>query len=312
MPVPLAALGAAAARSTALKKGAGGSGNQIQKGIQAAGDRSRNAKRGSGIARDKARQSKMIADRRQNPINSNIGRSPHPPPNPSGKNPDSLAGRKAALARSQSGPLLSRPEAQSQSGDTDEEREGESDQEGTLASLRRTALAAKAKSGEEDGNKQAQRKGVDAATEEAQKAAKKLAKQAIPRGASFIANTLASALNLGTYGIALIVTFLVYLFSLGWLNVEMILGGWVFKGKHPIISPLQWSPIPMPIDNNPKTNSIFLTACVLAADLVLIILAITVLTTVLLIIFIFMDIVGAISTFGVSIIKDIGQMLGFN
>lgn len=92
--------------------------------------------------------------------------------------------------------------------------------------------------------------------------AKNMAKQMIPRGASFVANGIASVLNIGTAGVSLIFTIFIYVFSLGYLNAQMFFGK-----KNSLIGELSWAPIPMPIDKNAN----ILKGLILMADLLLII-----------------------------------------
>ena len=81
---------------------------------------------------------------------------------------------------------------------------------------------------------------------------KRNAKASFKRGMIWLANTIAVSLDLGTMGIALIVDFAVYSFTFGYLNTEMVYGRWIAKGKHPLIGPISWAPIPMPIDKDAK------------------------------------------------------------
>lgn len=102
-----------------------------------------------------------------------------------------------------------------------------------------------------------------AAANASQEAAKQAAKKMVPKAANAGANFLSSALDLGTGGVTLVVTIFIHLLSLGWLNVEMVYGTWIMKGKDPMIGKLSWDPIPMPIDK----NGIMLQGLVIMADL---------------------------------------------
>ncbi|MBI2475521.1 hypothetical protein HYV69_03800 [Candidatus Uhrbacteria bacterium] len=93
-------------------------------------------------------------------------------------------------------------------------------------------------------------------------------KKVIPRGVAFLANQIATALELSTAGTAFIFTWFIRLFSLGWLNVEMVYGRWIAKGKSKAVPPLDWAPIPMPIDKDAK----ILQAIVILADVFCIVL----------------------------------------
>lgn len=93
-------------------------------------------------------------------------------------------------------------------------------------------------------------------------------KKSIPKMALFVTNGIAGGLELGTGGIAFLLTFFVRLFTLGWYNFEMIFGGLIMKGKHPIVGPLTWDPIPMPFEKKGKgDNSLGLVLLVIMADL---------------------------------------------
>lgn len=92
---------------------------------------------------------------------------------------------------------------------------------------------------------------------------KKKATAGFKRGVLYIVSLLAAAFDLGSSGVSFIIDIFVYTFTLGWLNLEMIYGGWIMKGKSRYVSPLSWDPIPMPIDK----NAVLLSIVVIAADL---------------------------------------------
>jgi len=103
-------------------------------------------------------------------------------------------------------------------------------------------------------------------------------KKVIPRGAAFLANHIATALELSTAGTAFIITWLIRFMSLGWLNVEMIYGRWIAKGKSKAIPPLSWAPIPMPIDKDAKIlQVIIIMADVFCIVMVLLVFALPIL-----------------------------------
>lgn len=77
------------------------------------------------------------------------------------------------------------------------------------------------------------------------------------RGAIYVISALSAPL--------LIVDIIIWLFTLGWLNLEMIYGTYFAKGKSRYIEPLSWDPIPMPIDK----KAIILSGFIVAADLAL-------------------------------------------
>ncbi|MBM5789922.1 hypothetical protein FJZ23_02450 [Candidatus Parcubacteria bacterium] len=129
-----------------------------------------------------------------------------------------------------------------------------------------------------------------------QEAARAAAKKAIPKAALFIINFIAGALEIGTAGIALLVTFLIRFLTLGWYNAEMIYGGWIMKGKHMIIGPLTWDPIPVPGPKPPKgENATIPMMAVLMTDLLVVMAVLAALTLLtLLIAFMGMPIAGVI------------------
>ncbi|GEM_PF-6606482 len=94
---------------------------------------------------------------------------------------------------------------------------------------------------------------------------KKKAKAAFRRGLMVVLNVLVGALNISSAGVAFLIDGFIHLFSLGWLNLEMIYGTYFAKGKSRFISPLSWDPIPMPIDK----KGILLVGFVVTADIAL-------------------------------------------
>lgn len=97
-------------------------------------------------------------------------------------------------------------------------------------------------------------------------AVKRRAKAAAKRGIIYVVDLIAAALDLGSGGVALLVDIFVYLFTFGWLNLELFYGRVFRKGKDPFISPLSWDPIPMPVD--PKAN--LLAGAIIAADILIV------------------------------------------
>jgi hypothetical protein len=110
------------------------------------------------------------------------------------------------------------------------------------------------KSGSEETNEQ---------TNEEQELAQAAAKKVMPRAIAFLANQIAATFELGTAGTAFVVTWIIRLLTLGWLNVEMIYGRWIAKGKSKAIPPVAWAPIPMPLDTEAK----FLQVGIIMADI---------------------------------------------
>ncbi len=90
----------------------------------------------------------------------------------------------------------------------------------------------------------------------------------IPKAAIMIANAIATALELGTAGFAIVLTFFIRFITLGWYNTQMIYGGWIAKGKHKVIGPLTWDPIPLPFPKNNNGNSMSRTLVVIISDII--------------------------------------------
>lgn len=95
----------------------------------------------------------------------------------------------------------------------------------------------------------------------------KLAKQKARRGIIYVVNILATAFDLSTLGVSFLIDVFVYMFSFGWLNLEMVYGTHIAKKKSKYVSPISWDPIPMPVDKEAH----ILQGLLLAADLALII-----------------------------------------
>lgn len=74
---------------------------------------------------------------------------------------------------------------------------------------------------------------------------RRLIKKMIPKLAKIIANSVVTALDLGTGGISLLITIFVRLITLGHSNLEMIYGTWIKKGQGKIIGGVSWFPIPL-------------------------------------------------------------------
>jgi hypothetical protein len=104
-------------------------------------------------------------------------------------------------------------------------------------------------------------------TEETQEFVKKEAKAAAKRGAIAVVDLIAAALDISSAGLSFLVDFFIYMFTLGWLNLEMIYGTHIAKKKSKYISPISWAPIPMPVDK----DAIILQAFIITADILLLI-----------------------------------------
>ncbi len=189
-----------------------------------------------------------------------------------GRTAVSSTAKNAAPMRSVSQMKSEFQQGQNQTQENDEQQDSDTDQSSATASptqqLKQAIASArkfssslsKPDSEEESGEEQAL----------AQAAIKKV----IPRGIAFVANHIATALELSTAGTAFIITWLIRFMSLGWLNVEMIYGRWIAKGKSKAIPPISWAPIPMPIDKDAKIlQVIIIMADVFCITLVLLVFA---------------------------------------
>ncbi|NQV90198.1 hypothetical protein HQ487_02215 [Candidatus Uhrbacteria bacterium] len=97
------------------------------------------------------------------------------------------------------------------------------------------------------------------------KEVKKKAKAAFRRGMIAVLDLIAGAIDLSTTGITFIIDFFIYMFTLGWLNLEMFYGTYFSKKKSRFVSPISWDPIPMPVDK----EAYILQSFIIAADLLL-------------------------------------------
>ena len=102
-------------------------------------------------------------------------------------------------------------------------------------------------------------------TEETRDEVKKEAKAAFRRGMVYLVDLIAAALDMSTSGLSFIIDIFMYLFTLGWLNLEMIYGRWLAKGQSKYISPISWAPIKLPVDE----NAFMLQCAIVTADLAL-------------------------------------------
>jgi hypothetical protein len=99
------------------------------------------------------------------------------------------------------------------------------------------------------------------------RAVKRRAKAAFKRGVIYVVDLIASGIDIGTTGVSIIVDIFIYIFTFGWLNLELFYGKKFRKGKDPFISPLSWDPIPVPVD----PNAVILEGIIIAADIAIII-----------------------------------------
>lgn len=106
---------------------------------------------------------------------------------------------------------------------------------------------------------------VDEETRQQREELKKVAKATMRRGAIYVTDLLAAAFDIGSSGISFIIDIFFYMFTLGWLNLEMIYGKYFAKGKSRYVGPISWDPIPMVVDK----EALILQGFVVAADLAL-------------------------------------------
>jgi hypothetical protein len=100
------------------------------------------------------------------------------------------------------------------------------------------------------------------------KAVKRKVEAGAKRGIIWTVDAIAGLLDLGTSGISTLIDIFFYIFTFAWIDLEWIYGKHMRKGKDPLISPLSWDPIPMPVDE----NAVILEALVLSANIVLFVL----------------------------------------
>ena len=101
----------------------------------------------------------------------------------------------------------------------------------------------------------------DMAVQQSRAAFKKGSKVVIQRGIRFLLQGIMVAVDVGTAGVGILVTIIFQLVDLAWLNVEMVYGYYFAKGKSRIVSPLDWTPLPIPL------HPIFLHILVIFADI---------------------------------------------
>lgn len=135
---------------------------------------------------------------------------------------------------------------------------------------------------------------------DAQNTGQQAAKKIVPKAANWLASFLSSALDLGTAGASFLVTVFIYMITLGWLNVQMIYGSWIAKGKSSFIAPLSWDPIPMPIDK----KGIILQGLVIMADLIFITMLVLFISIGILILLAIFSPLLILNTFGSEILSQ--------
>ena len=104
---------------------------------------------------------------------------------------------------------------------------------------------------------QAQRQQEEQQTQQEGIKKKRVAKAVLRRGLMYILSAVSAP--------TILVGIIVWSFTLGWFNLEMIYGKYFSKGKSRFIDPISWDPIPMAIDK----EAIILQGFIVAADLAL-------------------------------------------
>lgn len=115
-------------------------------------------------------------------------------------------------------------------------------------------------------------------------------KAAARRGIIYIVDSIAAALDIGSLGVSLLIDFFIYMFTLGWLNLEMIYGTYIAKKKSKYISPISWAPVPA-MDQIDK-GAYFLQGFIIAADIFVVVVGFTLFTFIMCILYDYMTIMS--------------------
>lgn len=176
--------------------------------------------------------------------------------------------RRAALLASQFLMRAKPPAAESPT--SDQTRQAQADataqdqaaEQGRLLLMVQQAMAKRAAAQQAQAQQEAQ---VSEQTRKERERIKQYAKATFRRGFIFVLNWFAAALDMSTASVSFVIDVFIYLFSLGWLNLELFYGRILMKGRSRFIGPLSWDPIPMPVDK----KAIILAGFVVTADLIL-------------------------------------------
>jgi hypothetical protein len=205
-----------------------------------------------------------------------------------GRTAVSASAKNAATTRSVSQMKSQFQQTRNKTQENDEQQDSDSEEANAVASPTQRFKQAIA-SARKFGSSQTKTEDDEESNEE-QELTQAAMKKVIPRGAAFVANHIATALELSTAGTAFIITWLIRFMSLGWLNVEMIYGRWIAKGKSKAIPPLSWAPIPMPIDKDAK----ILQVIIIMADVFCIVMVLLVFTLPILVLTALFDSISSI------------------
>src|SRR5690606_17142136 len=102
-------------------------------------------------------------------------------------------------------------------------------------------------------------------------------------GVVYLLELIADAFDFGTAYVSYLVTGIMHFVTLGWMNLEMIYGSWIAKGKSKLISPLNWSPLPL----NGILPEQILWGVVILLDLVLIFIGLVILIAMMAVVYIY-------------------------
>ena len=94
---------------------------------------------------------------------------------------------------------------------------------------------------------------------------KNKAKAGIERGVIYTVDLILGSVDASTFGVTFLVDMFLYLFTFGWLNVQLFYGTFLKGGNDPVIAPLTWDPIP------PILPDTYLYGILIAIDIALII-----------------------------------------
>ena len=117
------------------------------------------------------------------------------------------------------------------------------------------------------------------AQQTAQKEARKVMQVGMRRGFEYVLNFLLSCLTAGTAGAGFVIAGIPYLVTLTDLNLQMIWGSYITKGKSILFPPLTWKPLPIPLPDS------FLHLGLVLIDIILILIALVGTLVVMLMIF---------------------------